>query len=85
MSNMKGITNYEMRDYLETISKDISSLKTKPSSSVDITFFLIATIFAIIATLLFVIESHVILLFFIISSVACMGAILVKKYLETSD
>jgi hypothetical protein len=33
---------------------------------------------------MFIIEPHVILLFFIISSVASMGAILVKKYIETS-
>lgn len=82
---MKGITNYEMRGYFETISKDINSLKTKSASSVDITFFLIATIIAITSTLMFVIEPHVILLFFIISSVASMGAILIKKHIETSD
>ncbi len=82
---MKGITNYEMRDYLERISQDVKSLKTKPASSVDITFFLIATIVAITSTLMFVIEPEVILLFFIISSVATMGAILIKKYVESKD
>ena len=82
---MKGITNYEMPNYFENISKDIKSLKTNPSSSVDITFFLVATIMAITSTLIYVIEPHVILLFFIISSVAIMGAILIKKHIETSD
>ena len=82
---MKGITNYEMREYFETITKEIQDLKTKPASSADITFFLVATITAITSTLLFILQPHDLLLFFIISSVATMGAILIKKQIEGSS
>lgn len=79
---MKGITNYEMREYFETISKDVKKLKMKQISPADTTLFLIATITAITATLLYVIQSHPVLLFFIISSLASMAIILIKKQIE---
>lgn len=82
---MKGITNYEMREYFETISKDIKKLKTKQTSTTDITLFLIATITAITSTLLFIVQTHPVLLFFIISSLASMAVILLKKQIETRE
>ncbi len=79
---MKGITNYEMRDYFETISKDIKDIKNMKSSSPDTALFLIATVATITATLLYVLESHPILLFFIISGLASMAVVLIKKQIE---
>lgn len=82
---MKGITNYEMREYFETISKDIKDIKTKKASTADTTLFLIATVIAIAATLLYTIHTHPVLLFFIISSLASMAVILIKKQIESAD
>lgn len=82
---MKGITNYEMREYFEKISKDIKKLKTKQTSTTDITLFLIVTITAITSTLLFMVQTHPVLLFFIISSLASMAVILLKKQIETRE
>jgi hypothetical protein len=82
---MKGITNYEMREYFETILKDVKHIKTQKSTNSDTTLFLIATIMAITATILYVLQHHPVLLFFIISSLASMAAIIVKKQIESTD
>jgi hypothetical protein len=81
---MKGITNYEMREFFETITDELKNLKTKQTESTDTTLFLIATITAVTATLLYLLQTHPVLLFFMISSVASMGAILVKKQIEST-
>ncbi len=80
--DMKGITNYEMREYFENLSKDVKDVKSMKSSSPDTALFLIATVTAITATLLYVLESHPILLFFIISGLASMAVVLIKKQIE---
>lgn len=82
---MKGITNYEMREYFETISKDVKDIKTKKASTTDTTLFLIATVMAITATLLYVLHTHPVLFFFIISSLASMAVILIKRQIESAD
>jgi len=82
---MKGITNYEMREYFEHMSKDLKDIKTMKSTSSDTTLFLIATIVAITATFLYVLENSQLLLFFIISGLVSMAVILVKKQMEPRD
>ncbi len=82
---MKGITNYEMREYFETITNDIKHIKSKHTESTDTTLFVIATITAVTATLLYLLHTHPLLLFFMISSVASMGAILIKKQIESTN
>ena len=80
--DMKGITNYEMREYFENLSKDIKDIKSMKTYSPDTALFLIATVAAITATLLYVLESHPILLFFIISGLSSMAVVLIKKQIE---
>jgi hypothetical protein len=80
--DMKGITNYEMRKYFENISKDLKDIKSMKTSSPDTALFLIATVAAITSTLLYVLESHPILLFFIISGLASMAVVLIKRQIE---
>ena len=82
---MKGITNYEMREYFEHIEDDLKDLKTMKSSSPDTALFLISTIVAITATFLYVLETNSLLLFFIVSGLASMAVILVKKQMEYRD
>ncbi|MBS3778651.1 MAG: hypothetical protein KGY50_05125 [Candidatus Thermoplasmatota archaeon] len=82
---MKGITNYEMREYFETISKDVKDIKTKKASTADTSLFLIATVTAITATLLSILYTHPVLLFFIISSLVSMAVILLKRQIESTD
>jgi uncharacterized membrane protein len=71
-----------MREYFETISKDLMEIKKMKSSSPDTALFLIATVATITATVLYVVESHPILLFFIISGLASMAVVLIKKQIE---
>jgi hypothetical protein len=82
---MKGITNYEMREYFEHMTEDLKDIKTMKSQSSDTALFLIATIVSITATFLYVLENSPLLLFFIISGLASMAVILVKKQLDSRD
>lgn len=81
---MKGITNFEIKEYFENITQDLEEMKSKKAtSSTDTTLFLIATIAAIVSTLLYVLHTEPVLLFFIISGLASMAVILVKKQFES--
>jgi hypothetical protein len=83
--HMKGITNYEIREYFENMADDIKKVKHMKTTSPDTTLFFIAMITAITATGLYVLQSHPVLLFFIISGLASMAVITVKKHFEPKD
>ncbi|MDG6218112.1 MAG: hypothetical protein QCI00_01560 [Candidatus Thermoplasmatota archaeon] len=82
---MKGITNYEIREYFETMANDIKELKQMKTRTSDTTLFFMATIAAITATVIYVFHSHPVLLFFIISGLVTMAIITIRKNRESTD
>ena len=86
LNNIKGITNYEMKekfDEIETILKDIKKKKeSKKESNFDISLFIIMAIIASVGILFYALYNITTYAFFIIIAIISMIILTIKMYIS---
>ena len=79
---MKGITNAEIRTKLERIEAGLEQLKQMQKPTNNLSFLGISTICALFGTITFLLTSHPVLLFFMMSGIGSMAFFVGKMAFE---